>query len=302
MVPMQNFSAQAEIGVSKSSLSLPVHLVLEVTRGRTRFRRRPVTHSRVLIGAGATCDLRLGGDRMPALHSIITIAGREIALEAIGAEPGLTVNGRLIRNALLHDGDMIGIGEVELLARLEAGHAPAAVETAGATTGAIDADRPLAEIPAAELVDLIEREEHAIAGFENRQRDGATALVDAVRARHGRRPGNELPAESFGEPGSRASIPAPHFLSKRPQVLAAAGTAPPFQQDMEELGKQISNLSQELLSSAQRATERETIYAQAADELLDTQHKLASQLETVVDQVQSLKANEAPIQRPRAIA
>src|SRR4029077_7646382 len=177
-VPTQNFSAQAELGVSdQSSLSLPVHLVLEVTRGRTRFRRRPVTHSRFLIGAGATCDLRLGGDRMPALHSIITIADREITLEAIAAEPDLTVNGRLIRNALLHDGDMIGIGEVELLARLEAGHAPAAVEQPdGVTNGTIDADRPLADISAAELVDLIEQEEQAIEDFESRQRDGANAL------------------------------------------------------------------------------------------------------------------------------
>jgi hypothetical protein len=189
MVPMQNVSAQAEIGVNdQSSLSLPVHLVLEVTRGRTRFRRRPVTHSRFLIGAGATCDLRLGGNGMPALHSIITVAGREIALEAIAPQPGLTVNGRRVRNTVLHDGDRIGIGEVELLARLEAGHAPAAVEQPSNPSAiAIEVDRPLLEIPAAELVDLIEHEEHNIDNFEARQRDGAQALVDAVMVRVGRR-------------------------------------------------------------------------------------------------------------------
>jgi len=63
MVPTQSRSASADTGVSdQSSLSLPVHLVLEVTKGRTRFRRRPVTHPRFLIGAVSTCDLRLGGD------------------------------------------------------------------------------------------------------------------------------------------------------------------------------------------------------------------------------------------------
>jgi hypothetical protein len=48
--------------------------------------------------------------------------------------------------------------------------------------------------------------------------------------------------------------------------------------------------------------EREAIYAEAADQLLETQQKLVSQLEAVVDQVQTLKANEAPVQKPRAIA
>lgn len=308
MVPTQKLSAPAELGVNdQSSLSLPVHLVLEITRGRTRFRRRPVTHPRFLIGAGATCDLRLGGDRMPALHSIITVSGREIALEAIAAEPGLTVNGRLVRNALLHDGDIIGIGEVELLARLDAGHAPAAVEQPAAVAkGPIDSDRPLTEISAAELVDLIEQEEHAIEEFEGRERDGANALVDAIMARI-RRPGSQVEFVSPRESGSRAPIPAPHFLSKRPQVLAShsrqpAATEQPMQNDIEELGKQLTTMSQALLGNSQRASEREALYASAADELLDTQQKLVSQLEVVVDHVQTLKAHEAPIQKPRAIA
>ena len=311
MVPTQKLSAQAELGVNdQSSLSLPVHLVLEVTRGRTRFRRRPVTHSRFLIGSGATCALRLGGDSMPALHSIITIAGREIALEAIAAEPALTVNGRLVRNALLHDGDRIGIGEVELLARLEAGHAPASIEQPdGISNGPIDADRPLADFSAAELVDLIEQEEHAIEEFESRERDGAQALLDAIMTRV-RRKETQTPIELPREAGSRAPIPAPHFLSKRPQVLAgqprqfsnADASAATSQKDIEELGKQLTTISQAILGNSQRATEREAIYASTADQLLDTQQKLVSQLEAVVDQVQSLKANEAPIQKPRAIA
>ena len=306
MVPTQNPSAQSELIVSDhSSLSLPVHLVLEVTRGRTRYRRRPVTHPRFMIGAGATCDLRLGGDRMPALHSIITVIGREITLEAIGAEPGLTVNGRLVRNVLLHDGDTIGIGEVELLARLEAGHAPAAVEQPGrVTSGPIDAERPLAEISAAELVDLIEQAERTIDDFEDRQRDGANALVDAIRARVGRRPGNDHDsvAETFRTSGSQTPIPAPHFLAKRSQVPATASVALPSQKDIEELGKQLTSITQELRGNSLRATEREAIYAQTADQLLDTQQKLVSQLEAVVDQVQTLKAHELPLQKPRAIA
>ncbi|HLJ10252.1 MAG TPA: FHA domain-containing protein [Planctomycetaceae bacterium] len=307
MTPTQNSSASAQFAVSdQSSLSLPVHLVLEVTRGRTRFRRRPVTNPRFLIGAGSTCDLRLGGDRMPALHSIITVAGREIALEAIAAEPVLAVNGRPVQNVTLHDGDVIVIGEVELLARLEAGHAPAGVETPAPAAGpSTEADRPASELSAPELVDLIEREEAQIEDFQQRQQAGAKALVDAVLARAHRRAG-ERPADA----GVRAPVPAPHFLSKRPQILAAqtrqaeldAERDPLLVDELENLNRQLTELSQEIQGNSQRASAREAVYASATDGLLENQEKLVSQLEVLMDQVQTLKASEPPVPKPRAIA
>ncbi|MGE5193356.1 MAG: FHA domain-containing protein [Deltaproteobacteria bacterium] len=306
MVPTQNSSASAEITVSDpSSLTLPVHLVLEVTKGFTRFPRRPVTHPRFLIGAGSTCDLRLGGEGMPALHSLITVSGRDITLEAIAAEPPLKVNGRHVQTALLHDGDVIDVGEVELLARFEAGQTPAGAQMISAPPSApVDADRPVPELSAAELVDLIEQEEKQIEDFETRQREGATALVQAILGR------NRRPAARPAEAGIRAPIPAPHFLSKRPQILAAqtrqtqlaAEHDPALQQEIEELGRQLSTLAHELMGSTQRAAEREATYAEAADTLLDTQDKLVSQLEVLLDQVQTLKASEAPTSKPRAIA
>ena len=307
MVPTQISSAPAEAGIAdQSSLSLPVQLVLEVTRGQTRFRRRPVTNTRFLIGAGSTCDLRLGGEGMSALHSIITIAGREIAIEAIAAEPGLTVNGRLVQNAILHDGDVIAVGEVEFLARLEAGRSP--VGATAVSLPAINAalgERPAAELSAAELVDLIEQEERLIDDFEERQRVGANALVEAIMGR-ARRSAAARPAEV----GIRAPIPAPHFLSKRPQILAAQTRQtqpaterdPAFQHDLEELGKQLTTLSQEMKGNTLRAVEREAHYATATDVLLDTQHKLVSQLEVLLDQVHTLKSNDPTLQKPRAIA
>src|SRR5436190_8056786 len=102
------------------------------------------------------------------------------------------------------------------------------------------------------------------------------------------------------ETRSPAPIPAPHFLAKRLPTVAAIES--PLREDIEALGKQLSTISQAMLGSSQRATEREAIYAQAADQLLDTQQKLVSQLEAVVDHVQTLKENETPIQKPRAIA
>ncbi len=304
MVPTQNSSASADLAISDpSTASLPVHLVLEVTKGFTRFPRRPVTHPRFLIGAGSTCDLRLGGEGMPALHSLITISGREITLEAIAAEPALKVNGRRVQTALLHDGDVIDVGEVELLARFEAGQTPSGAQMISAPAAAAG-DRAAAELTAAELVDLIEQEEKQIEQFEERQREGAQALVQAIMG-HARRP-----AARPAEIGVRAPIPAPHFLSKRPQILAAqtrqselaAERDPAVQQEIEELGRHLSALAQEIKGTTQRAAEREATYAEAADTLLDTQDKLVSQMEILLDQVQTLKANEPPASKPRAIA
>lgn len=302
MVPMQNSSASAEISAAdQSSLSPAVHLVLEVTRGRTRFRRRPVNNPRFLIGAGSTCDLRLGGEGIPALHSIITVNGREIQVEAIAAEPALLVNGRRLPHSLLHDGDLIVIGDIELVARLEAGHTPAGAQTAQPTG---DSERPLSELSASELVDLIEREEEQIADFEARQQAGRSALAQAVMARARRQSGQQA-----DNAGVRAPVPAPHFLSKRPQILAAQTRHAQinerdvaFERDLEELAAQLANLSSEIQGSSARATERESQFTSAADLLLETQHKLASQLETLLDHVQELKSQEPPAQKPRAIA
>jgi hypothetical protein len=306
MVPPQNSSASARVpAADPSAIPLPVHLVLEVTKGFTRFPRRPVTHPRFLIGAGSTCDLRLGGDEMPALHSLITVSGGEITLEAIAAEPALKVNGRCIQTALLHDGDVIEVGEVELLARFEAGQTPSGAQMISAPPAALAEDeRPLSDLSAAELIELIEHEEKQIEEFEQQQREGAHALVQAIMGRTRR------PAARPAEIGVRAPIPAPHFLSKRPQILAAqtrqsqlaAERDPAVQQEIEELGRHLSELAHEIKGTTQRAARREATYAEAADTLLDTQDKLVSQLEVLLDQVQTLKSNEAPASKPRAIA
>src|SRR5262249_35684853 len=103
-------------------------LVLEITRGKTRFRDRPVTGPRFLIGAGVTCDLRLGGERDPPLHSLVTVDPTGVHIEAIVTVPTLIVNGRGVHDAALSDGDVISIGEVELVARVSAGRTPAGVQ------------------------------------------------------------------------------------------------------------------------------------------------------------------------------
>jgi len=106
-----------------------------------------------------------------------------------------------------------------------------------------------------------------IQDFESRQRDGANALVDAIIGAGG--PAASTIDEAI-ESGSRAPVPAPHFLSKRPQVLAARDSSA-VSKDMKSSASSSPASRKELRGNSQRATEREAIYASAADQLLDTQ-------------------------------
>ena len=242
---------------------------------------------------------------MPALHSIITVSGRDICLEAIAAEPPLSVNGRVIHTANLHDGDLIAVGEVELLARFEAGHSPVGAQMSKTPPTHDDGERHVSELTAAELVDLIDQEQREIDDFQQRQQDGAHALVSALMGR-ARRRAMARPTDA----GIRAPVPAPHFLSKRPQILAAQTRKPQhadnpdpiLQSELDALGRQLTTLSQELKGNSRRAAQREAQFEAATEELLETQDKLVTQLEVLIDRVQTLSSPESPAAKPRAIA
>jgi signal transduction histidine kinase len=280
-----------------------VHLVLEVSRGRTQFRRRPVRGPRFLIGSAPACDLRLGGEEIPALHSIIVVGQAGILLESIAAQPPLMVNGRGVNSTSLHDGDKIEIGNVELIARTVAGHAPAEPRPQPAARSVTESAARVGELSAAELIDLIEAEEAEVARYDDRRRAGAKALVDALMSRR-RRGEADVP---------KAPVKAPHFLSKRPQVLAAQAAAsqedderwqedPRIQEELDELGRQLAALSHELKNGLNRATQREAQYAAATGLLLELQHKLVSQIEAVVSHVESLKSQSQMQGSPRGRA
>lgn len=279
----------------------PVQLVLEITRGRTRFPSRPVTNSRFLIGAGVTCDLRLGASDIPAIHSILTIHGGEVHLEAIHPLPALVVNGKTVRETAIVDGDAIAIGEVELRARMSVGDYPVEAHAAAVVnTAARVEDLPLADLSAVDLIDRIEAEEHMIDEFEDRRREGAKSLTQALLGRT-KRTVDQVPQENV----RKRSVPAPHFLSKRPQVLAARGRtdeAVPadveLQNELEQLGRQLTALSHELKQNSLRASAREAEFASTTDLLLDTQQKLMSRFESLMSHVEQLQQQkQSPMNR-----
>lgn len=170
---------------------------LEVRRGRTRAPRRPVRTRRFLIGAGSNCQLQLGGDDVPILHSILLIDEDGAQIDAVVPAPELYVNGVPQRAATLRDGDVITIGKFEFAVHVQQ---PADADGAERNLPAEEPDSPfgeedLSELSAAALVERLESELRRIEQFRCSRETGAAALLQAAR-RHGGEEGDEAEARA----------------------------------------------------------------------------------------------------------
>lgn len=271
---------------TEDSSHVAASLFLDVQKGRTAFRRRPVEGRRFLIGAGRQCDLRLGGDSVPALHSVIHRSGCDVWIDAFAQSPPLRVNGRDVDLVRLQDGDSIEIGEFHLTVGLHLALAADGNEPASSESASIDAiesqieETPIEELSAAELVDLIEGETKLISEFEDRQQLGAEALLEQVLSR----------ATEVDTAASRSI--------RIPAGTAADATEMEEQSllgDLERVLLHLHRFSQKLENRSQRLLEREATHADAASTLLDAQHQLAAHLDRVIERIH---AEQPPQARP----
>lgn len=89
------------------------NVTLEIRRGRARHTLRPVVGPVFLIGTASDCDLVLGDDRFPDVHTYLYVRPDEVKLRHLDVAPEVGVNGRIVRETLLQDGDMIRTGAYE---------------------------------------------------------------------------------------------------------------------------------------------------------------------------------------------
>ena len=303
--PLAAVTTAEVVSDRQPNASSPV-LYLEICRGRTSFPCRPILQNRFLIGAADQCDLRLGGDGMPPLHSIIHADGRDIQLEAICPSPVLKVNGTVKDSVRLADGDLIEIGCFQFMAReADVAACQARPETqpddfpceldADLDSEAFD-EQALEDLTAAELVEMIEQEEALIEQLEAGQRMGADALMYAVRQRAGSPHAAlsdasetdvvRLPDRETGRQPSHGREAAPDRRAGIKPLIAAAGQLElELLQDLERALTQLGVISQELEQRSKRLSRREASYAEAAEQLLDAQQQLAAHLESLVEQL-----------------
>lgn len=86
---------------------------LEILRGQARHRVRKVDVPVFLIGTADDCDLVLGDPQFPEVHSYLFLSADGIWVRHLGAEPAVTVEGRLVKSVQLCDGDHLRTGSYE---------------------------------------------------------------------------------------------------------------------------------------------------------------------------------------------
>lgn len=226
---------------------------LQISRGKSHYRSRPIHGGRFLIGAGSTCHLQLGGDQIPMLHSVIESNADGLSIEAIVAHPPLMINGRQRRSALLSEGDIIEIGVFEFVIHAEA-HAEEHDQSEASIDTEIDLGLPesedLSALSASELVDRIsELEELAGEMHEERER-GATSLMRAIRQAGA--------GETIREQDAR----------------------------YDDVVRTLSMLADQVVSQANQFAEREQAWQQALFSVQDTQQRIILQLAQLAQAVQ----------------
>jgi hypothetical protein len=218
---------------------------INIQRGRTKFPRRPVLGGRFLIGAGSNCQMQLGGDGMPFLHSVLLVAGQQVTLEAFVPWPELKLNGAPVQTASLLDGDKVSIGPFEFAVQIAVQTEAAEPEDLYAPIPLEIADEPqedLAALSVAELIEKLEDAEEDVAAFDGTRRAGAAALLDAAWL---------------------ASESSPEAARELPDV---------------RLLHDLNHLADELQQRLEQMRQREAEQTRRAESVLAAQDRLAEQL------------------------
>ena len=86
----------------------------------TVIRAQPLDRERVKIGRRADCDIALEHHSVSGEHALLTTIRNDSFLQDIGSTNGVRVNGKLVKNHHLQDGDVIHIAIFELKFQFEA--------------------------------------------------------------------------------------------------------------------------------------------------------------------------------------
>jgi hypothetical protein len=251
---------------SQSADETPI-LYFDIQSGVTQYPRRPVTRGRFLLGSGDACHMRLGGDDIPPIHSMIVADDDQVLLERLSTGPALRVNGEDVESVTLNDGDEISIGRILFTVRFEA---TAVTQIA---TGPVDLVADVALTPeelqelkdiesmsVVELVNQLEADTDLVNEFETAQQTGLESLVFEAA--------NAVAADTAA---------ADNGVDETSEISAPA--------TLEDLIEHLNSVTRELDRRSSRLQEREQVYSVAAQDLLDQQARLREQVEALSKQI-----------------
>jgi pSer/pThr/pTyr-binding forkhead associated (FHA) protein len=96
----------------------PNQPALVVTYGHTSRKHRPLEGELILLGRLPSCDIHLVSPDVAPVHCVLARQGTVWRLRDCSGRPGTLVNGRLVQDALLEDGDVVQIGTFSFAAHL----------------------------------------------------------------------------------------------------------------------------------------------------------------------------------------
>jgi pSer/pThr/pTyr-binding forkhead associated (FHA) protein len=76
-----------------------------------------LTHPVTVIGRAAECDVRLEDSGVSRRHAEVRYADGKVGIVDLGSTNGITVNGKSVERAELHDGDRIDVASSTLIFR-----------------------------------------------------------------------------------------------------------------------------------------------------------------------------------------
>lgn len=134
---------------------------------------QPVVAGQFLIGSGVQCQLRLGDDEIPEIHTVLEVVEDTVTLSTKTDSPCLLINGTAPSSAKLEDGDLLEIGSYRMLFRRASADARITLDEERFNS---EADITTAE----QLVDRLDEQIRIVEELSDTPEDGLSDLMDAV--------------------------------------------------------------------------------------------------------------------------
>jgi chromosome segregation ATPase len=93
--------------------SAPVECTAELVRVDGQHRTSHVLSRRTRIGRAAGCEMQIDSSSVSRHHALVLMSTRDVVVEDLNSTNGVLVNGRKVSRQLLHDGDLLTIGEAQ---------------------------------------------------------------------------------------------------------------------------------------------------------------------------------------------
>ena len=95
------------------SVAAAVECVAEFVRIDGSYNTTYALTRRTRIGRATGCEMHIESSSVSRHHALVLTSSRDVIIEDLNSTNGVLVNGRKVSRQLLHDGDIVAIGEAQ---------------------------------------------------------------------------------------------------------------------------------------------------------------------------------------------